>query len=133
MGCELTDRELDAFIAEKVMGWERHDWKNIPGEPVIGVAYAWDLPDGKNRWDYFPTRDLNACHEAEKSLSGTKDEEYAHQLAKAAVFPEAKFDDMPRILWFGLYNISTATARQRCEAMWEVMSTNPPSGTALHD
>lgn len=107
MKCTLDDRELDAWIFEKIMGWV----KQPTGDN--GVEWYKD-PSGSEGWnshdlDDVPqyTQDLNACREAEMKLDGVDFFSYLHKLGYY------KDGDMGKVV--------LATARQRCEAMYLTM------------
>ena len=59
-------RELDALIAEKVMGWNRRG----PGRHVSDYNNWWILPDGKslNPLRFCPSTDISAAWEVVLSL-----------------------------------------------------------------
>lgn len=110
----MTDRELDAWISEHMMGWTYEK---------LGDFIFWK--DQEGYWQHCNpryTQDLNACREAEIKLTNTDIEnKYWASLSRILLGTHAFKSNKE------LYKLFTATARQRCEAMWEVLEkiTNP--------
>lgn len=102
MTCPLTDRELDAFIAEKVMGYEKC--------PIHLSIFCCGRSLNKNNF----TQDLNACHEAEMKLPSHHRKHYEGIMSAKA---RMQFMDPQE----GSFWMMTADARQRSEAMREVL------------
>lgn len=62
-------RELDAFVAEKVMGWKYVDHNEAYDLPISGVAFGKGSPDGLSRCPvpYYST-DIAAAWEVVEKL-----------------------------------------------------------------
>ena len=107
MSCELSDRDLDAWIAEHVMGWTDLEWRESKHGWNTFSPKGW-YGKGPNKKCFFRegrfTQDLNACREAEMKLTDAqRDREHGALVDMGDVIP-----------WL-------ATARQRCEAIWGVI------------
>ena len=105
----MTDDQIRIAIAE----W--CGWKFIVSHDVMGKA----VPDRwiKDEMEYFEDHpfpdypnDLNAVHEAEKSLDRFQVSEYGIELCRVMKLPDINGE----ICWGSLV---MATARQRCEAL----------------
>jgi len=109
MTCELTDDELNEWIAINIMGWKK-----------VLVCY----PDGTSKME-IPVQvpwfcgDLNAASKAELKIE-VDEWDYAEALIKVM---EPKMwqdhDEIGEPLDYAI--LYKATARQRMEAIWEVM------------
>jgi len=78
------------------------------------------IPDTAIVWKHNgkitdPLNDLNAMHEAEKTLTGTDRRKFAGILVEMIAGYEPR-DSTTRISLVGICNIAHATARQRAEA-----------------
>ncbi len=114
----MTTYELNAWVAEYVMGWEYkenpHGWRLwFPlGKDVIAQKTIED--------DLLPSfsTDRNFCAQAvakieEMALEGL----YAETLVNAVMAKEKHYPDLSWITeWFGI----KANPRQRCEAMYAI-------------
>jgi len=143
---QMTDRELDAWVAENIMGWEllpfnhyhsrnRYNFDDPPKEwfpkgDTISTPYSEkNGPMGEKA--FAPTQDLNACNEAEMKLYQMPAKEvHPAGYRPWRVYVEHFADQTEGIYtneyepsWeaFGLWKLMTATARQRCEAMRKAM------------
>lgn len=54
-------RELDAVVAERVMGWEWIIPK--PTKNWISIPYAWDREKNEPHHDWYPSTDISAAWE----------------------------------------------------------------------
>ena len=126
--CPLSDRDLDAWVAEHVMGWkpkgedlgaiwfEKADY--IPG-PVFTDGTE---PESKFRKFTF-CHDLNFVARAEAKIieMGTEAQKnYVEALERITVSDPPRNPSEPLDQW-DEFELLTATARQRCEALWEVL------------
>lgn len=114
MKCELDDNELDLWIAAAVMGYTDHhrhsgpivieDLVRAPGEKFISCSA-------------YSTK-LDACAQAEaKIASWHKHAKYLYlENLEKIVLGYSTYDD--RLDAAEEFEMVTATARQRCEAMW---------------
>jgi hypothetical protein len=119
----MTDRERNAWIAEHVMDWKRQDpfettcalWFEHPDH---GTMFTTDKCDVSNFRCFSFVDDLNLCREAEVKIGAMGlaadyilillDPEYIQENRLA--FPGAET----------MFKMVTATARQRCEAMYAI-------------
>jgi len=115
---QMTERERDAWVAERVMGWKTCHNEMCQGcDASVWLSESgwWVIhPESDEPWN--PTTDLNHAAEAEAAIErrGLR-REYAAQLAGLV----GHVDDMDlESFWFRL---AIATAAQRCEAMWRTV------------
>jgi len=133
----MTDQELNTWIATHIMGWELlpFNWYHgfecgydeneitkqlgddnkiwfVKGKDDCAFYAEYDGPMGDRA--FSPTKDLNACREAEMKM-----EEYQrkHYEGVMSALSKKKFMD-PKA---GSFWMMTATARQRCEAIYKVV------------
>ena len=130
MTVELTDRELDGWVAEHVMRWTEEDEyvfvEDVEGGTRELLAYDEPLrgqePRGTCR-TWSPTNNLNACAQAEVKINEDwkLSQAYTWSLMKA-LKTHMGMTDRPAspfaFSWSGLELVRSATARQRCEALW---------------
>ena len=129
MICRLTDEELDAFIAEKVMGWHHCIEKVCSlGHVVTPMDSPWLAPCWKGIYaghfsDRPPkyTQDLNTCRGAELKLDpliyGT--ELSWHMTCPQDLAAEGYSRGEIDIDYEEVLKIAMATPRERCEAIWK--------------
>jgi len=92
----MTDQEINIAIAEACPEVAEIDKDN-------GGAF-WKRPDSYVRFN--PANDLNAMHEAEKTLTPDQKDEYARRLCDINCCMEMSIE----------WDCASATARQRAEA-----------------
>ncbi len=102
----MTDDQINAAIA-KSCGWKG----NLICRDLNGDLWPSDLPNYCN--------DLNAMHEAEKTLTGLNRHAFCDMLLDTVA-------DSPDHLW----EVLTATARQRAEAFLRTLGKWNQSGDA---
>lgn len=111
MSCELLDRELNAWIAEHLMGWTQICFNES------GAFYHGAHPNRpKFPWETIPVYSsaLSLSRKAEEKIKKLEvQHDYIQNLA-SVLWPEDSEDS-----WFlYCFGLTTASARQRCEAMW---------------
>lgn len=113
---EITGRELNVLVAEKVLGWTRGPrWGNGNGQWFI---------DGKEgpTWDTMPrfSKDIRAAIEVEDRIA-TLDlgAEYADALKDVVTASWKDRDISP-----GLFGLIHATPRERCLAALKTIEDN---------
>lgn len=116
----MTDNEIRIAIAEKC-GY-KHEWlhgRKVPSQDFNlpdGDSLVWKTPDGGYFGDEsglpdYPN-DLNAMHEAEKTLNPNEQNEYyEHSLREVTGY------GLMSIRHQNTRKIVSADARQRCEAL----------------
>lgn len=131
----MTDRELDAWIAEHVMRWRNCEpatksrrWEfSAPccddNEYVVGIGLSPATRGGKRflrRLLPCYTTDLNSCAQAELKIAAWQEgAKYPYLCAlEKIVLGHSVYDDRPDARQELLLII--ATARQRCEAMYVI-------------
>lgn len=117
----LTDDEIRIKVAE-ACGWYPVAYSQSPDH---ATAYKWKHPDGREGWGFsaapnYP-QDLNACAEFEQTLKGFQADLYADiltSLVEASLINGKRPENVgsPHLSWHGVFQIATATARQRCLA-----------------
>lgn len=105
MNCQLSDRELDLYIAEKIMSWEvqRNPQLPAPHDMIILGPAGWR-----------PTTDLNVCREVENKMNNKQ-----RKLYESIVWSEARshFNDEKQARFYML----SLPARPRCDMICAVL------------
>lgn len=123
----MTD--INHYLATELMGFN----PQIPGEYILGGRVYWTRIANAASW-WTPTTDLNQTRlcelrMAEKGLGGT----YCYKLWQALGEPELieylEFGERPEFI--AIFQLATATAEQRCEAMVKVLASLEKENT--HD
>lgn len=114
----MTEEEKRKMIAE-ACGWSRV-WNEDANED--NEHWVWKNPDGIFVRDCFVPNyfhDLNAMHEAEKSIPVILQDRYVHFLAEAVIdFRLTKFKKLRNEL---IFIVARATAANRAEAFGLVL------------
>lgn len=126
----MTDRELDKWIAENVMGRKLGSTEFLNGP--IG---CWrDSDSGGVKYicaEWKPTTDLNHCARAEKRIIGglKLSTHYADAMESMLKALAVEQDGREPSFW-NITNIGylTATARQRCESMKRCIEASTQKG-----
>lgn len=108
----MNDKEINIAIAEACPDKFRYE------------NGAWFFQYATNCWSQCHNNsicaDLNAMHEAEKTLEGLNNDLYANILCE--LIKAGKIDTYtqklgaPQLSWHGVFSVANATARQRAEA-----------------
>ena len=106
----MTDTEIRTAIAE-ACGWKVNEIKQLPQRKIRVYGVPPEMVKKGMGWEYnhrVPDylNDLNAMHEAEKTLDVYQSQNYANELGKLIA---------ASIRW-----TFHATARQRCESFLKV-------------
>lgn len=124
----LSDRELDAMIAEHVMQckifWEKHASGNKPRCDCPGANSAMIRPHGNNLWGYIKSYSANhtAAYEMEEEIKRRGLEiKYSYCLS-CIVFDGMETHKMTMYSKYWL--IAHATPKQRCRAALRVVMGN---------
>lgn len=121
----MKPTEIRIKIAE-VCGWK---WGyGDPTKKADGLRYwslgEWKWPDNAKTYHELPgyESDLNAMHEAEKTLTMHPDYEYKYgeTLARMTIGPERDEEDFAPNGW-GYFSVLRATAAQRAEAFLKTL------------
>lgn len=125
----MTDRELDAWIAEHVMGWRNCEpnqnsrkWEFTDGDDEPYVKGIGLCPPSQDRRRFsrrqlpYYTTDLNACAQAQRKLA-EKGLMREYDASLWMIYWEPIESD---VRFIGQYGVFLATARQRCEAMYAI-------------
>jgi len=116
----MTDQELNALIAEKIMGWERHAHS-------AGVDWWYEKEGAIGSWQWQPSINLNQCWEAEQKMwDGKHVVVYMRHLAEITGANDTvtgkELESRMALPSLGRWLLSTATPRQRCQAMAKVVA-----------
>lgn len=108
---ELTDRELDAWVAE-------HVFRHLIHKPNPDLWYEDSPFEGEPATRLLRkfTQDRNACAQAEAKIVEMR---LAEECVMALIDPEYVQENrltFPTVKQ--IFGLVTASARQRCEAMW---------------
>lgn len=108
MDMTLTDEELNRWLAEKVMGWVKVDgdfWlDNIKGQRVT----------------FKPTKDHNHAQMVLEEIEGFSNRCYiVMKIVKAQGI--VLTDSFDAFSWVGVYQLMATPARQKMEAVYEVL------------
>jgi hypothetical protein len=111
----LTDRELDALVAAKVMGWERAE----AGPAGLFSGDPWTGQDGMLRGLPEYSTDANRVREVEAEIERRGLElPYVDILVKIVLPTAENYRDLMRM---GVFALITATPEQRCRAAYRAV------------
>lgn len=108
----MTDKELNLEIAQ-ICGWKRSKWGGY-----TGISDGWEGPEGQLDMPHY-INDLNAMHEAEKTLTQEECFKYAGKLLRLATEEIDKKG-------INMFEMVSAPARVRAEAFYQLKTKDTP-------
>lgn len=115
---EMTDQELNEWVAMKVMGWYLQEEQLYHFENQFTGYASVDMLEIIPLWD--PCNNLNHAYlMEEKILNGSQSSKFYYALTKVILNEELDTDEL---YLSAAKDLIHATARQRCEAAYLVLS-----------